>query len=133
MTKRSDDRRRRLLPDGLSRYIRVYDNDGESADRYTVIFTGRYEKGEGRLKEFSYLAMSGSPFHPQGIGYHGSTRHQPADTIDGDGDGWKWPPAIGRKCHLGRRIRFEDLPEDCRRLTLSDYVELWGLNGLNNV
>jgi hypothetical protein len=128
MSKAKDERRRRLLPDGVPKYVRVYDNGGETADRYSVVFTGRYEKGTPKDgKWFSYLAMSGSPFHPQGIGIHGSTQHQPADTIDGEG-GWKWPPAIGRKCHLGKRIRFEDLPEDCRRLTLSDYGEIWGLD-----
>ena len=26
---------------------------------------------------------------------------------------------------LGKRINFEDLPEDCRRLVLSDYKEIW--------
>lgn len=127
-------RARQLAPRGVPRYIRVYDNGGMdapdgSADRYTVIFTGRYSKGEGYNKEFDYLAMSGAPYHPQGIGIHGSTKYQPADTIEHKpGGGWKWPPAIGRKCHLGRRITFAELPEDCRTITLNDYCELWTLD-----
>jgi len=36
-------------------------------------------------------------------------------------------PAIGRKCHLGKRIAFADLPPDCRKLVLSDYKEIWNL------
>jgi hypothetical protein len=129
MTKSQSERLRRLMPNGIPKYVRVYDNQGETVDRYSVIFTGRYEKGtpkDGRW--FSYLAMSGSPFHPQGVGISGSTQHQPADTIDPVKGGWHWPPAIGRRNHLGKRIRFEDLPEDCRKLTIQDYIELWGLN-----
>ena len=32
-----------------------------------------------------------------------------------------------RKCHLGTRIPFTDLPEDCQRLVVSDYMDLWNL------
>lgn len=38
-----------------------------------------------------------------------------------------WAPAIGRKNHLGTRIRFEDLPERCRQLILDDYKQLWNI------
>lgn len=130
MNKRQLARLNNLLPEGVPRYIRVYDNEGESADQYSVIFTGRYNKGGGYAKEFHYLAMSASPYHPQGIGIHGSTQYQPADTIihePGKG-GWKWPPALGRKCHLGRRIKFEDLPSDCQEIVLRDYREIWNLS-----
>jgi hypothetical protein len=109
--------RKRVLPDGMPKYVRVYDNGGESIDRYTVVFTGNYA---GRNGECSYLGMSGQPFHPQGVGQHGSSR----DIIDARQG---WAPAIGRKCHLGKRIPFADLPEDCRKLVLRDYRELWGL------
>lgn len=44
--------------------------------------------------------------------------------IDCAGSSWSGP-AIGRKCHLGRRIRFQDLPADCQKLVLSDYREIW--------
>ena len=56
----------------------------------------------------------------------GSHVHQPVDTL-GKKRGWNWPPAVGRKCHLGRRILFIDLPAECRRLVKADYAEIWGL------
>lgn len=40
-----------------------------------------------------------------------------------------FPAAMGRKNHLGRRIPFAELPEDCRKLVMQDYLELWDLKG----
>lgn len=111
----------RLMPAGVPRYVRCYDNGGETADRYTVCFTGRAASADG---DYPYLAMDSSPFHPQGFGQHGSTNDRPADVRPGAWGG----VALGRKCHLGRRIAFADLPADCRRLVLSDYREIWRLN-----
>lgn len=116
----------RLMPAGVPRYVRCYDNGGKSADRYTVCFTGRAatERSTGYAPEYPYRSMSADPFAPQGFGQWGSTKHRAADACPGSWGG----VAIGRKCHLGRRIRFEDLPEDCRKLVLSDYREVWQLN-----
>jgi len=75
--------------------IRCFDNWGETADRYTVIYL---ELPEGR-GEFQCVGMSSYPFHPQGVGLHGSALPGP---------------------HLGDEIEFEQLPEDCRRLVLQD-------------
>ena len=69
-----------------------------------------------------YLAMNSAPFHPQGFGQNGETKDKPCDT-----DRWGFPAAMGRKNHLGRRIPFGDLPEDCRKLVMGDYLELWDL------
>jgi hypothetical protein len=103
-------RSERLLPNGKPRYVHCYDNGGESIDRYTVIFTGRYRHKTGG--EFIYLAMNAAPFHPQGFGQHGGSDKQ----ID-------WP----RYGHLGRKIQFDVLPADCQRLVLSDYRDLWDI------
>lgn len=111
-------RSERLAPDGSPRYIRVYDNRGRSFDRYTVVFTGRYRHRTG---EFLYLGMSADPFWPQGFGQHGSSQTQ-IDVRTG------WPPMIGRTCHLGLRIRFEDLPFDCQRAVWNDYADLWKIS-----
>ncbi len=124
MTKREKDRRERLFPGGVPRWIRCYDNGGTDVDsgtfdRYTVLFTGRYRHNTGG--EFTYVGMSESPFSPQGFGQHGSFPYQ-CDSQDGE-----WPPAIGRKNHLGTRIAFADLPNDCQRLVISDYKDLWSL------
>lgn len=48
-------------PSDLSEYLfRIVDNGGSSADRYTVAFS-----------DGSYLALSGSPTHPQGVSMSG--------------------------------------------------------------
>jgi hypothetical protein len=79
----------------------IYDNGGETADRYTVYYGGRgtvrwdYRGARMRL----CVGMSASPFSPQGYGQHGEG--QP-----------------GR--HNGRRIAWRDLPADCKELVLSD-------------
>lgn len=103
-------RAERLMPNGIPRHVRIYDNGGATADRYTVIFSGRWK---GRRPGWTFLlAMSAKPFHPQGIGLH--------DEIRGEID-------RPRYSHLGKKIRFQDLPEDCQRAVLTDYREIWDL------
>jgi len=119
MTKRQKDRIARLMPNGEPRWVRIYDNGGETADRYTVVFSGRYPK-TGR--EFVYLGMSGAPYHPQGVCLHGFSKFQAVD-VDKHG----FAPALGRKCHLGRRIDWTELPEDCRKAALETYRDLWDI------
>jgi hypothetical protein len=95
-----------LLPGGKPKYIRCYDSGDSFADRYTVVYT---KAGDGRCY---YVGMNCAPFHPQGIGMHGES-----DTmID--------RPTYG---HLGKRIAFDYLPEDCQKLVLQDYKEMWKL------
>jgi hypothetical protein len=101
-------RTERLLPNNTPKYIRVYDNGGESCDRYTVVFTGNYKGRNG----CDYLAMSARPFHPQGFGQHGWHQY----VID--------RPAYS---HIGKKLKFSDLPIDCQKLVLSDYKAIWGL------
>ncbi len=115
--------------DAEPRWIRCYDNggvdEGGSIDQYTVVFTGRAPVMRGgplRPDQYPYLAMNAAPYHPQGFGQHGHTDHGPCDALRG-----AWPPAIGRKNHLGTRIKFMDLPFDCRRLVVSDYLAVWRL------
>lgn len=74
---------------------RIYDNNGKTIDRYTAVYMDR------PLFDGCYAsaAMSDKPFHPQGIGQHG-------------------PSTPGR--HLGKRIKFEQLPKDCQKLVLQD-------------
>ena len=130
LTRAAANRVSRLLPGGQPRYVRVYDNGGTTADRFTVVFTGRAPvmRCAGMASQHPYLAMSANPFHPQGFGQHGHTNDQPADTIGHDRNRFYIrPPAIGRKNHLGRRAAFRDLPVDCQRLTLRDYREIWAL------
>ncbi len=114
------ERRNRLLPNGIPRYIRCYDNGGPekengTIDRYTVCYTGNYK---GKTKGWhDYVGMSGAPFHPQGIGMHGGTEFRPADR-----------PTYG---HLGKKIKFTDLPEDCQTLVMQDYLYFWDFTDEN--
>ena len=120
-------RERSLLVGGHPKWVRCYDNEGASADCYTEVYTGRYRtplpadqhRHYGRYTWYQYLSMSGSPFHPQGVGMHGENREQ----IDVNKSGFA--PAMGRRCHLGKRIPFSELPFDCQRLAWRDYSALW--------
>jgi len=79
----------------LGHRVHCYDNGGRSADRYTVAYLDVPE----RYGEVACLGMNDRPFHPQGICMHSSC-------------------VVGR--HLGRRIRFSELPEDCRKAVEQD-------------
>jgi hypothetical protein len=104
------DRKEALMPKGNPKYIRVYDNGGETADRYTVVFTGRYtHKTNG---SHFYLGMSTNPFHPQGIGMHGES----STLID--------KPTYK---HLGKKIDFELLTTDCKNFVTREYKDLWDI------
>jgi hypothetical protein len=100
----------RLLPAGVPRYVRCYDNGGRSADRYTVVYTGRYRHKTGGV--FWYVGANAYPFHPQGIGMHGESPTQ----ID--------RPTYG---HLGKKVAFTALPADVRKLVMREYRALWDL------
>lgn len=92
-------------PEGKPKYVRVYDNGGESIDRYTVVFS------QLRTGWCYYLAMNGAPFHPQGFCQSGEAPL----AID--------YPTYG---HLGKKITFDALPEACQRAVMQDYRGFWG-------
>ena len=79
--------------------IKVYDDGGRSIDRYTVVFMDKPAHSFICGRSFSCLAMNRAPFHPQGFCQHSEAR-------------------IGS--HLGKRIPFESLPEDCRKAVLQE-------------
>jgi len=127
MNKKQMDRMNRLMPNGKPKYIRVYDNDGRTADRYTVVFTGNYNnKGSfnpnWQGNSYLYIGMSAYPYHPQGFCCHAETE----EIIDVNKSGWA--PAIGRENHLGKRITFDSLSDDCKRVVIEDYKEIWSLS-----
>ena len=113
------ERRDRLMPGGVPKHIRCYDNGGldapeGTADRYTVVFT-KANCFMGSDRRSPHLLMNESPFSPQGIGMHGESE-SPIDR-----------PTYS---HLGKKIRFADLPEDCRRAVVQDYVYYSDLEGV---
>jgi hypothetical protein len=74
----------------------IYDNGGETVDRYTVV----YDVTDGTVYES--LDMSTNPFDPQGFCQHGT--------------------AVPGK-HLGKKIKFKDLPKDCQSVVEDDLYE----------
>ena len=66
--------------------------------------------------------MSEAPTHPLGFYQHGWH----PDAIDLDR--WGYAPKVGQKCHLGKRIEFQGLPEECQKLIAQEYRELWSIN-----
>lgn len=68
--------------------VTVYDNGGKTADQYSVVFHGpEFDEVEPGYKQM--LNMSDNPTHPQGVSMWGSGE---------EGE------------HLGKRIKFSDLP-----------------------
>ncbi len=149
---KTERRREQLMPGGIPRWIRVWDNGGgfkrfcrkclEFSDdevcaeaqcgRKTVEagFDGSIDRYtvvytgnyQGRGGRCDYVGMSSHPSHPQGFGQHG----EHADIIDVPRGGF--PATIGDKGRLGRRITFQALPRDCQELVMNDYLELWRLD-----
>ena len=76
--------------------IRCYDNGGKTFDRYTVVYMAEPERATGI---FAAVGMSSKPFHPQDFGQHCT--------------------AMPGK-HLGKRVPFDSLPNDCQRLVTRD-------------
>ena len=130
MNKKQLARKESLLPNGIPKYVRCYDDGGIDkggyCDRYTVIYSGNYNNIGKSIRgwknpSYHYMGMSSQPFQPQGCWWHGED-----DKII-DLDKWGWAPAMGRKNHLGKRIPFSELPPDCQKLVLSDYIDIWNL------
>lgn len=113
MTKKQEARIKSFLPDGKPKFVRVYDNGGETSDRYTVVFTGRY--GQKTANETWILGMSKAPYSPCGVGIHSTLPYNKRPDI----------PTYG---HLGKKIKFDDLPKDCQKVALEDYKYLWDLS-----
>lgn len=87
---------RAVIAEEETKELQCWDNGGKTIDRYTVVWP-----------DGSYLGMNAHPFHPQGFGQHG----------EGCMYFLRRPPA---KCHLGRRIKFSDLPEDAKKCVQQD-------------
>lgn len=93
----------------IAKNIRLYDNGGETVDRYTAVFTGNYK---GRT-QCDYIGFNHIPNSPNmGFWQHGSDRN----IID--------KPSYS---HLGKKISFSNLPEKCRKLLMDEYCDIWEL------
>lgn len=76
---------------GVATRVKVYDDGDKSFDRYTVVLD---EPGTRAGGDFAALGLSDNPGHPQGFSQF-TTAH--------DGP------------HLGKRIKFSDLPDGVRK------------------
>ncbi len=98
---------KRLLfdSDGNPRYIRIYDKP-DTFDRYTIIFS--------RLRNsyFHYIGLSINPFHPQGYFQHGESNY---------------PIDYPKYSHLGKKIKFDNLPADVKKAVLVEYKSIWNV------
>ena len=105
-----------LLPDGIPKYVRCYD-DGKSSDRYAVVFTGDYDlkslEDKGWEGGHPHLFMSACPLSPRGT-HSLESRTKQADLKSNEA--------------LGTRIKFQDLPEPCQGMVLDYYTRIWNLN-----
>lgn len=77
--------------------LRVYDNGGKTADRYTVYYSRRVAPAQPPFH--SCLGMSENPTHPQGFGQHSEGQ-------------------LGR--HNGKLIPFSSLPLICQQCAQED-------------
>lgn len=82
--------------------IRIFDNGGETFDRYTVVYMRTRHKNYQGYLMYDCLGMSEHPFHPQGFGQHTECQ-------------------VGK--HLGTEISFGNLPPDCQRAVIQDVRE----------
>lgn len=97
-----------FFKNGIPTKVRCYTNDGETIDRYSIVFTGSYRKNTDN--QFWSLCCSSNPSHPQGVG----SFNEDDQMID--------RPSYG---HLGAKIGFLELPTTVQRLVVSYYLDLW--------
>lgn len=80
--------------------IRIYDNGGETADRFTIVNTRPFVvRG---VRYYHYAGSSEDPYHPQGVGQSGESRLHPYTKQRGE-----------------TTPRWEDLPPNVRKFALA--------------
>lgn len=94
---------KRWLESAPEYILAVYDNDGKTADRYTVLFGGTLYSPEMN-RNVQSLNLSSSPSHPQGVSM------------------WGEAFSYDRK-RFGKHIRWLDLPENVRKHVIDRATE----------
>lgn len=90
------------ITDRYGTTLRIYDNGGKTFDRYTIL-PPRWDKlNKVRPGLFVAIGASKYPFHPQGFGQHVTAA----------------PGA-----HLGKRLKWSDLPRDVQRFAVNSFPE----------
>ena len=94
-----NDKSTKVYPKGV---VGVWDCN-KSGDRYTVVYDPETDS-RGR-RYWSYIGMNSCPTHPShGVGMHGELTQKPGK-------------------YLGKKINFQDLPEECQRVVLRDLAK----------
>jgi hypothetical protein len=104
------------LSNHRNKAARFYDYGDTSFDRYTAVYLK--PEGEHPRRWFGYRGMSNYPYHPMGYGIYSDSNDWPVDRSESG-----YVVSLGRKNHLGKRIRFQDLPPDCQRCVLHDILD----------
>ena len=81
--------------------LAIYDNGGKTIDRYTVYYDFIEQEKNGKVF-YNCLCMSENPFHYMSVCQHSSGM-------------------LGR--HNGKRITFEQLPEDCQKIVNNELTD----------
>ena len=84
--------------------LACYDSGAKTIDRYTVLYGAPFWNEEVYGRDIPYIAMSADPFGPLGFGQHGVMQSIHRD-----------------RC--GHKIKWSDLPPDCRRAVELDCAE----------
>lgn len=153
-----EQRKHNLMPEGVPRYIRLYDNGDKYADgRYTVCFTGKYQPrlwkdgkmeetvevetdicvhcGKGKVshldKVFCIYARNSKTFEAK---KRTTTRRREYrwqffsmfenGQISSYGE-FKERIDYPSYQHLGKKIKFENLPLECQNTVRREYEDLW--------
>ena len=96
--------------DPINSRAKIYDNGGETLDRFTVIYLKQQESSKGPY--MLGVAMDCDPCHPQGFGQHIEIECTK-----------RGRPLIG---YVGELILFEELPLPCQKLVRADVEEIFG-------
>ena len=94
--------------------INCWDNEGKTADRYTIAISGLMlvPDRDGKLVSYTYFLVSScDPFYPQGVGMH--SHEMSTVAFKQRRGGWGY---------LGKRIDFMDLPGDVRRFVAGEFM-----------
>lgn len=82
--------------------LRCYDDGGKTWDRYTIIPPRWAREYREQPALFECIAASERPFHPQGFGLHCTAMPGP---------------------HLGKRVKWSELPADVQRFARQSFPE----------
>lgn len=112
----------RLFRKGVPLQIRVYDNEGVTPDRFTIVYIS-----PGQWQHYAQMGIQ--PRGPFGTLNYDVSRW-PIDESKPDGTKNGAPPRLGhRHAWLGKRIAFNALPDECKDRVLQDYREIWNRKG----